>query len=156
MKRCPTCGAGIQKTQVTEKLEVAGHAFIAMLPALKCRACDHGFVAAETLQRFELAAAVALADAGEASPDAMRFMRKSLGLKATELAALLGVTAETISRWETGNQALERRALGLVGALVKEHATGGTLVRETLEALRHPRKLKRRVELSVPAFAPRS
>jgi transcriptional regulator with XRE-family HTH domain len=40
-------------------------------------------------------------------------LRKALGLEATELADLLGVTAKTISRWKTGHREEERHRLTL-------------------------------------------
>ena len=47
-------------------------------------------------------------------------MRKSVPLSAVELASLLRVAPETISRWETGERAVDRAAWLVVRALVLE------------------------------------
>ena len=57
------------------------------------------------LDRFEIEVALALARAGAHSGDAIRTMRKAVGLSATALAELLDVSLETVSRWENGGRA---------------------------------------------------
>lgn len=79
----------------------------------------------------------------------MRFMRKEAGLRSMELAEFLGVTPETVSRWETGKQPVERRAMAVVGALVVERFEGRTSTLENLKELRRPKKLGRTIELSL-------
>ncbi|MDX2088302.1 MAG: helix-turn-helix domain-containing protein [Kofleriaceae bacterium] len=51
-------------------------------------------------------------------------MRKALGMRAVDLAQLLDVTAETVSRWETGKIDVETRAFALLGTLVIERLEG--------------------------------
>ena len=89
------------------------------------------------------------ARAGESSGEVMRFMRKAAGLRALELAELLGVTPETVSRWETGKQPLEHRAMAILGSIVVERYEGRNSTLENLKALRNPRKLGRKIELSL-------
>jgi DNA-binding transcriptional regulator YiaG len=57
-----------------------------------------------------LAVAAELARRGELPAEAFRFVRRILGMKAAELAEILNVTAQTISRRENGKQAIERHA----------------------------------------------
>jgi putative zinc finger/helix-turn-helix YgiT family protein len=149
MKRCPNCDGKVDKTAAPESVKVGRHVFIAQVPAFKCRDCGEIYFDGPALERLELLAAVELAKAGEAIPESMRFMRKALGLKAAELAELLDVTPETVSRWETGKQSLEHRAMAVLGSLVIERAEGRTAVLETLRALNEPRKLGKKVELSL-------
>jgi len=48
----------------------------------------------------------------------IRFLRKALGLNQQELADLMGVRNETVSRWETGRQPIEPPSEKLLRALV--------------------------------------
>ncbi len=66
----------------------------------------------KVLAKLDLAAAQWLADAGARSPETFRFMRKTLGLRAADLAELLDVAPETVSRWERGVLPVEHRAFG--------------------------------------------
>jgi DNA-binding transcriptional regulator YiaG len=54
------------------------------------------------------AAKTVLLDVPAVEGDVLKFARKALGLKQVELAAILDVTAETISRWETGADSFKR------------------------------------------------
>lgn len=155
MKRCPKCDGKVEKTLVPDTVEVGRHVFSARVPAFKCRGCGEVYFEGAGLEQLELRAAVELARAGDATPESMRFMRKALGFKAAELAELLAVTPETVSRWETGKQRLEHRAMAVLGSLVIERAEGRTAMLETLEALRKPRKLGRTVKLSLTAASVR-
>lgn len=57
-----------------------------------------------------IAAELALALAGPIHKDTFKVMRGALGETAKAVAALLGVSAETVSRWETGARDVERFA----------------------------------------------
>lgn len=148
-RRCPVCKSGrLRKRETTERLSTCGHTFSARLETLECSACGERLASAANLERFELRVAVELARAGLASGEAMRFMRKTLGLQALELAELLRVTPETVSRWETGKQPMDHRAMAVMGALVIERFEGRSAMHDTLRALLSPRRLRRSVELS--------
>lgn len=54
------------------------------------------------------AARTVLQDVYEVEPEVIKFARKAAGLKQTELAKHLGVTPETISRWENGTEQFKR------------------------------------------------
>jgi putative zinc finger/helix-turn-helix YgiT family protein len=150
--KCARCKVGkLEKTTALDSIDVGKHTFTAEIPALKCRACGEIYFDGPSLERFELQAAVELAWAGEATGETMRFMRKAAGLRALEFADLLAVTPETVSRWETGKQAVENRAMALLGALVVERSEGRTSTLDTLKALKKPRKLARRVRLVLDA-----
>ena len=148
MQRCAICKQGrLKKGKEPASVSVAGHAFTAQVPALLCVRCGEVFFDGPSLGRLELRAAEELAKAGKASGEVLRFMRKALGLRAVDLAELLDVTAETLSRWETGKLNIERRAMALLAALVRERVEGHTTTLESLEALKAPKKLARKVDL---------
>jgi DNA-binding XRE family transcriptional regulator len=73
------------------------------------------------LGRLELQAAIAvLSEAESIHGEELRFARKAMGLRQPDLAALLDVAAETVSRWETGTESI-RRQTQLAVLLYLEH-----------------------------------
>lgn len=150
MKKCPLCKKGsLRKTDRPDRIEVAGHVFTTTLAALTCDACGESTIAGPDLERFERAAARALAERGEASGAAFRFMRKAVGLAANDLAALLGTTPETISRWETGKHPLDPMAWRTLSLLVREASEGSMAGLEMLRARLRARPLPKRVALKL-------
>jgi putative zinc finger/helix-turn-helix YgiT family protein len=140
MKRCVQCKhVGLENQQADDQIMVGERTFTATLPAQVCPICGETYIGFEDLGRFEHAVASTLAREGTSSPEAFRFMRKSLGIPAVELAELLDVTPETVSRWEHGKLRVERRSLALLGSLVLEHAEGRTSMLDHLRSLKEPR-----------------
>jgi len=139
---------------VSESITVGEYTFIAQLLARRCASCGAVRFGADSLTAFELRVAVELAKTGVSTCEALRFMRKALQLRAVDLAALLGVTPETVSRWETGKLSLEHRALALLGSLVVEKSEGRTSTLDRLRALLEPKPLNQTTEIRVDVAAP--
>lgn len=156
MKRCGRCDGLLVSRKVDVSRDVGDHVFIAALPARHCRSCGETSYEAAILQRFDLHVANRLAEAGVGSGAAFRFMRKALGLRAVDLAELLDVSAETLSRWETEKRALDRGALAVLAACVRDALAGRTSTLDTLRALRTPRALEKRVQLDLTGDRARS
>jgi DNA-binding XRE family transcriptional regulator len=134
MKRCYKCkGETLAETKVEERIEVAGKTFTASVLAIKCAACGELYYPGPVLESFG-------------------FMRRALGLKAVELAELLDVTHETVSRWEHGHQPVERRAVALLSAMVLDRLEGQTTTLDRLKTLLKPKPLPKLVRL-VPRIA---
>lgn len=139
--RCSSCGRDkLGKGLEKEELRVAGIRFFATVEALRCRACGEVSVEAPALEQFERRVAEYLGRNGVCTGEAFKFMRKSIGVRAADLAVLIGVSAETISRWETSKSPVDWAAFVTLSALVEDRLAGrdGTLVR--LKALKAPRK----------------
>lgn len=151
MKRCTHCEKGglLVDRMAENSREVAGHLFVAFLPARVCNHCGKVYFDAGVLERFELHVAGKLVEAGVSSGAAFRFMRKAIGMRATDLGALLDVSAETISRWETEKRAVDRGALAVLGALVRDALEGRTQTLDGLRALREPRPLAKTIQLDL-------
>lgn len=140
MDRCVQCKhEGLETGQAEDKIRVGERTFTATLPAQVCPQCGEVYIGFEDLGRFEQTVAATLAFEGASSSEAFRFMRKAIGMPAVELADLLGVTPETVSRWEHGKRRVERRALALLGSMVLERLEGRTSMLDYLRTLREPR-----------------
>jgi DNA-binding transcriptional regulator YiaG len=101
----------------------------------QCTACGEVELTTEQLAGFERrAAARVLYDGRHANGTTVRYARKALGLKQTELAALLGYDGAWVSRVENGAMEIPQvAALALVALLD--------------EAERDPDAMKRKLEL---------
>ncbi len=84
---------------------------------------------------------------GIANGEAFRFMRKALGLRAADLAGMLGVDAATVSRWETGKVPVDRAALATLAAAATERLDGRDATLERLRALREGKKPARQLRV---------
>lgn len=149
MESCPSCKVvGKMSLDTAElKRELGGITFKAKVPVERCGACKEWLVSFPEGRRFELAVALAVVEHGLSSADAFKFMRKVTELRASDLAELLAVRPETVSRWETGKVSVERRALALLQALVTDRAQGSTVTLDRLKALstdvrRRPRAVR--------------
>lgn len=125
MNRCVQCGhEGLVPGNVEETARVAGQDFSASVTADVCPECEEAYVSGEELSRFRKGIALELARTGNTSPVAFAFMRKAIGLRATQLAELLDVAPETVSRWEHGKTSLDRSTLAVLGEMVIEANDG--------------------------------
>jgi DNA-binding transcriptional regulator YiaG len=125
---------------VTHRAQVGTREFRATIPATVCDACGEELVADETMRRFELSVAARLAHIGEASGEALRYMRKALGLRAVDLAELLALRPETISRWENGRATVDRGAFAALAAAISDELAGRHATLDVLRALGRPRR----------------
>lgn len=104
---CPQCGTTMKyrKEQNYRYRESGLNNVIVVVPVHSCPKC--GEVLPEIRDIKGLHAAIADHLFGKRTPltgAEIRFLRKQMGMKAKELAAILGVDAVTVSRWETGTK----------------------------------------------------
>ncbi len=98
-RKCSRCGNnGLHMKKRPATRTVAGHSFKASVPALVCDACGAVYFDGPSLGDFDLAVANKLAHAGVSDGEAIKFMRKAVGLPAVTLAQLLDTSPETASR----------------------------------------------------------
>ena len=134
--KCPTCGSERWKQGTAPQVEVVdGRKLKAELDAEVCIKCGEAVIALDELDRFAVAVAVSLAEAGARSGEAIRAMRKGIGLSATALAELLDVSMETVSRWEHGRRDAPRPTVAVLEAMVLDYAAGTTTTVDRLRAL---------------------
>jgi len=139
-RRC-SCGGALRSS--TERVAVAlarSRVEVAVdVPAWRCGGCGGVHVDPPILRRCHLAAGCRFADAGVGTGEAVRHMRKALGLRAADLARLLDVTPETISHWETDRCVPNRSAFVALAAMVQDALDDRTITRDRLDALARER-----------------
>jgi DNA-binding XRE family transcriptional regulator len=88
----------------------------------RCPSCGYYELAAGAGELLEVQSAiVVMTDVAQPGPKAVRFARKAMGLSQSSLAAELGLTQETISRYETGVLPIPAEyRLALAGLLGRE------------------------------------
>jgi len=87
-------------------------------------------ISSKELQALELRAAILVFTTGTVRGGEMKFARKAMGLRQPELGKLLGVAAETVSRWETGADPFKRYvSLAVLYLLEKYQRTGDVLAK---------------------------
>lgn len=153
-RRCRHCGDGeLQERTETLSLELPRSEVTASaaVPALRCPSCGEVLIDRALERRFSLAVCRELADAGVASGEALRHMRKALGLRAAELARLLDVRPETISHWETGKAPPNRAAFVAVCAMIQDALDGRTTTRDRLAVLAGGTSPPRGLVVKLPA-----
>lgn len=135
----------VQKT-AERRVSVGGVLFIADLPIVSSASGEYEGWLDETVAAHDIAIALWLIEHGACSGDALRWIRKAIGMKANELAQNLGVTAETVSRWENAHMDVDPTAWVLLGAMVRDQAAGET---RTVDALRLARERPRLPDTAV-------
>lgn len=138
MPGCARCG-NREVRKVTETLSagfpVSGVVASVAVAGTQCTKCRRTHVPPALVREFELAVALELAERGVRTGEAVRHMRKVLGLRAADLARLLDLTPETISHWERGKARVGRAAFVVLGAMVQDALEGTSSTRDRLSAL---------------------
>ncbi|TMB19585.1 MAG: helix-turn-helix domain-containing protein [Deltaproteobacteria bacterium] len=147
-RKCSRCGnTGLDEKKRPATRTVAGHSFKASVPALVCDSCGAIYFNGPALENFDLAVANKLARAGVSDGEAVKFIRKAVGLPAVTLAELLDTSPETVSRWERGVSRIDRAAFAILAGIVMEKADDRSDTLERLRALRHPARLGQLVQI---------
>lgn len=83
--------------------------FLSGVPVSRCGHCGHYEATVPNLERLHGALARLLAEQPHRlTPQQVRFMRKWKGWSGKDFAGIMGVTPETVSRWENGQKQMQR------------------------------------------------
>lgn len=158
MKSCVQCkGSDLRdvKDVHDRKFHLAGGQVIPFrfdeVPVTLCGTCGERYFAAGIGTAEDNAMTRELIARQIRDPAVFKWFRKSAGLKATELAEILGVTAETISHWENGHTEPTRTMWAIMDALVEDEIAGRTTTLDRLRSPAEPRIPKRPVRLTLKA-----
>ena len=105
--RCPNCKNGTFR-RWEGQVEVMGVTVLGR--GSSCTKCGEVLIAEQDLKQNERQAASALAARGVRTGKEFKFVRKVAGLQANELAMLIDVRPETVSRWERDEIEIPRLA----------------------------------------------
>lgn len=120
---CPECKTEMVSGTHPIVTNVGGHAVeCRSLQHDRCPSCGYYELSAEAGELLDVqAAVVVMTDVASPNPTAVRFARKAMGLSQASLAGELGLTQETISRYETGALAIvPEYRFALAGLLARE------------------------------------
>jgi putative zinc finger/helix-turn-helix YgiT family protein len=153
MKRCTTCEQGrLERIDQEQNVSIGGRKFTGAVRAERCRHCGAEFFDAPELESFEEAVAYEIAQDGPLGGETLRYLRTAgLGMRAGELARLLDVEPETLSRWENGKLTVPRVPWATVAAMVIERREGKHATVDRLRALAEPKPLAKAVRIAARA-----
>lgn len=145
---CRNCGRKkFRKKSRTNSYTVGATTFKVDVLGRECVNCGETYFSNQALLAAELRVAEQLARAGNVSPESFKFMREALELRSQDLARLLDVAIETVSRWENAKRDLDRAAWILLATMVLERRDGGEATRARLEGFLKPSPLPKMVRL---------
>lgn len=146
-KACVSCGEKkLQRGDVALVRSLDGREFSATVTGLVCQGCGESITDLRDGERFDLAVAEVLSEAAP-SAESFRFLRRVAGLRAQDVARLLGLTGDTISRWENGKYPIDRAAFFVLGQIVREQRRGSTAMLDLIHRGEMPKALPAKVEV---------
>lgn len=144
MKTCANCKSNqLRPIEESVEIHVPGdkdglHVIVDGVRATRCEACGEVYTDGPDLGRAEVLAAFEAVRAGLRDGPTLNWARRALGLRATDLADLLDVAPETVSRWENGHRSADRSVWNTMADLLANAVEGNTA---TLDLLRQKVKL---------------
>jgi putative zinc finger/helix-turn-helix YgiT family protein len=123
--KCEECGALMTVERNGVRRYVIGglpHVELHGVEVSQCQQCGTEEVGIPRIEQLHRALAAAFVRQPRMVASAeLRFLRKHLGLSAGDFARMMGVTRETVSRWETGAKPMGSVADRLLRLLVLSH-----------------------------------
>ena len=130
--KCARCGRPMKGARENYLYRECGLANVTLvgIDVSRCRNCGEREVVIPRIEQLHRAIAMAIArKAPRLAPDEIRFLRKNLGWSGGDFAAHLGVSVETVSRWENGAATMGSAAERLLRltALMRRPAAGDSV-----------------------------
>lgn len=100
---CPVCGKGrLKTTQEVRRYGRGVDVTLVNVPVRRCPACGEEFLVIPAVEELHRLIAHDLArSSGRLRPGEVRFLRTYLGYSSADFARVVGVSPETVSRWES-------------------------------------------------------
>lgn len=113
----------MKATTVSKVHVFAGITFRVEMKGFKCPEDGTWSISTETTKELEKKIQRHIASHGPVTPATMKALHAATRLKGAELAALLGIAPETLSRWENGKEPINPTHWSLLAAMVRDKAT---------------------------------
>lgn len=145
---CPKCETEMRKVRLDKMLEIAGLPFGVSVFGLECPKDKRWILEPAVHREIDRAAVEVIATEGPATGRTLRFMHGWLGLKGIELAPLLDLAPETLSRIEHEKAPLPPLAWAAVARMVLDRLHGRHETEQSLRTAKvkdrpsEPRRLK--------------
>lgn len=111
--KCMECGTPVKTTRQNYKYDASGLRGVTLvnIEVRHCPECGEQEVLIPNIEGLHRALALAIVRKRERlAPDEVRFLRKYLGLSSGDFAKHIGVSPESVSRWELGRTAMGQTA----------------------------------------------
>ena len=119
--RCLNCGASMETRRENYHYTASGlpHVTLLQVEVSRCPSCGETEVSIPRIEALHRTIAAALIrKRARLAPEEIRYLRKYLGWSGVDFAAHMGVTPETVSRWEHGTTPMGNTADRLLRLLV--------------------------------------
>lgn len=134
--KCADCGGPVTaERNAVRRYDIGGlpHVVLHGVEVIRCDACGRETVAIPRVaQLHRIVAHQIVSQRRMLAPIEIRFLRKHVGLSATDFAQRMGVTRETVSRWETGSTPMGPAADRLLRLIVVTHEPSDNYVVDDL------------------------
>lgn len=153
MMKCEECGSAVTvEHDAVRRYDFGGlpHVELHGVEVTHCPACGMEEIAIPRIEQLHRVLATHFINQTRAvAPTEIRFLRKHIGLSTADFAKCIGVSRETVSRWETGNKPMGSQADRLLRLLVAtsmpitDYAAKDTLreIDASRPAPKHPSRL---------------
>ena len=119
--KCIQCGGKLATKRENYRYAACGLPNVTLVgvEVRRCAKCgDHEVVIPRIEELHRVLAAAVVRQTSRLTKDEIRFLRKCLGYSGVDFARVVGVSPETISRWENGRERMGSSAEKLVRMLV--------------------------------------
>jgi putative zinc finger/helix-turn-helix YgiT family protein len=142
---CIPCGGKLTTKRENYRYTACGLSNVTLIgvEVKRCSKCgDHEVVIPRIEELHRVLAAAVVRQATRLTKDEIRFLRKCLGYSGVDFAKLIGVSAETISRWENGREKIASSTEKLIRMLVVHTQPTRSYPIETLATITEERSPK--------------
>lgn len=136
--KCLECGGVMRTRRENYRYEASGlkNVVLANMEVSRCLTCGYEEVAIPNIEGLHRAIAqVLVRKPVRLAPEEIRYLRKYLGWSGVDFAKHMGVTPETVSRWENSREAIGPQADRLLRLMVVTREPEREYPLETLAAI---------------------